>query len=741
MIKYFFLLFLNVSFLHIVLGQKEPNESHSPRIGLVLSGGGARGLAHIGVLEVLDSLGVRPDYITGTSMGSIVGGLYAIGYSGKELREIVTSVSWSEILSDFKPLNKVDYSQKEILERSMLSFSITNRRFNLPSGMIHGQRILRLLDSLIIRKPVSSDFNKFPIPFRAVTTDLTTGTTYSFDQGDLAIAMRASMAIPTAFSPIRYKGRVLVDGGVIDNLPIEEARRMGADIIIAVNVGYLDYPEEGDLNNLVTVLNKVSTLYGRNETFRIKDDADVLIEPKLGEYKVMGFSKASEIIAIGKEAGLSHCEDLSSYRSLDNKVISLPNVVNRKVDRIEFVGISDTTAHVFLSRMDFKSGQAVNAVTIAKWMDSFEATNLFHWVEYAFDNYNGKTILRFVFNKKDDNQIGVRVAYHNSTKLEMSIQYQLLDSTLVNHRLLSVLNLSRTPDFLLSLESFFGRKKRVGIEARFMYENQFVPIYEENDRLGVVQLTDVKQYLSVNLYTSRNSKLAFSLIGNYESMKPREGVSFVFLDSNRLNQTSVIGELRYKINSLDRNFLPNRGFYTDVSLSVKSPVKLSKIEQNEVLSEEINNNYGLFPQISVHLIKPLRLTQRLITTLDLRSGLSFNEMNYLDQYVIGGIHSEEFTRIVPVAGIGYGQYLADSYYSLGFGLRYRIADDFFVRTKASWLTVSYGDLDHFNDYSMNVPALDIGVGYRSMIGDIILNFGYNLEDYHSYWNVAFYPFR
>jgi NTE family protein len=731
--------FLIFSSAHAQVINKTPYDNL--KLGLVLSGGGARGLAHVGVLEVLDSLGIRPSYITGTSMGSIVGGLYSIGYSGKEIREIVTKLDWEPLLSDHRPLSGVDLKEKEILGRSMFSFSLKKKRFQLPSGILQGHHIIRMLDSLVSMKSVPKDFDQFPIPFRAITTDLMSGSTYVFDHGELSIAMRASMAIPTAFTPVRYQGKVLVDGGVIDNLPIEEIRNMGADVVLAVNVGYIEQPTEGDLSSLVGVLNKVSTLYGRNETFRTKKDADYLLQPNLKDYSITAFGKSSEIIQLGYLAAQQKADILEQ---LPHKRFTKYNdslIRAHKVLDIEYYGIPEETAEVFNHRLNFKKGVEVDQKELSRWLSILDATDRFHWIQYSFEEKAEGSILKLHFNKKERRQVDFRLAYHNSSKLEMAIQYQAIDSTLINRRFLSVLNLSSTPDFLLSYEFYFGDKRHVGIENRILFENQYIPIYQENDRLGTLSLVDLRQEVNVNYYLSQNGRLQFSIKGEFDRMKPKDGLSLWVFENQSIGQISLASHIRYTYNTLNRSFLPKSGWLLDMDYNVKIPVEVSDEEEIENELNFDGDDFGFFSQLNFTLLKPFALNNRWTFTVDMKAGLSFSSMNSLDRYILGGIHSEEFSRIIPVAGVGYGQYVANSYYALGASLRYRIGSDFFVRGKCSVLGAADEPVQSFESEAFYVPAIDVGVGYRSILGDMSFNFGYNFDDHHSYWNISFYPFR
>lgn len=192
-------LFLIILML-LLTGVQLQAQEERPKIGLVLSGGGAKGLAHIGALKVLEEEGIVPDYITGTSMGSIIGGLYAIGYTAEELDSIVNSVSWTSLLSDQIPLSSVSPQEKEDYNRYQVEFNITREGLEIPSGLVRGQKISELISRLSWHMADIQSFDDFPIPFRCVAADLISGNQYVFDQGNLTTALRASMSIPSVFS-------------------------------------------------------------------------------------------------------------------------------------------------------------------------------------------------------------------------------------------------------------------------------------------------------------------------------------------------------------------------------------------------------------------------------------------------------------------------------------------------------------------------------------------------------------
>ncbi|KKM18782.1 hypothetical protein LCGC14_1662220, partial [marine sediment metagenome] len=209
-----------------------------PKIGLVLGGGGARGAAHVGVLKVLEEYNVPIDYVVGTSMGSIVGGLYAAGMSPQEMEAIFNLVPWNDLFSDRPPEVLLPFRHKEDNQRLMaFELGVKDGKIVLPKGFIPGQKLGFLLQKLTLNVADIDNFDELPIPFRAVSADLATGEAVVHDHGSLNEAMRASMSIPGVFTPIEIDGRVLVDGGIVNNVPIEIARQIGADVIIAIDVG------------------------------------------------------------------------------------------------------------------------------------------------------------------------------------------------------------------------------------------------------------------------------------------------------------------------------------------------------------------------------------------------------------------------------------------------------------------------------------------------------------------------
>ena len=282
-------------------------EAPRPKVGLVLSGGAARGLAHVGVLKALEEQGIHIDAIAGTSMGAVIGGLYASGYKIDELEKLALGIDWKEALSDAPEREDVPFRRKQddrdFLVKQKLRFR-DDGSLGLPLGVIQGQNLALLLESLLAHSSDIRDFDKLPIPFRAVATDIVNGEKVVFRKGHLPQVIRASMSIPAVFAPVEINGQLLVDGGMVDNIPVDVAREMGVDMVIVVDIGT---PLRGrkQLNTVFDILNQSITLMTRSNSevqlASLKPD-DILIQPALASYGTTDFGRALDIINAGYRA-------------------------------------------------------------------------------------------------------------------------------------------------------------------------------------------------------------------------------------------------------------------------------------------------------------------------------------------------------------------------------------------------------------------------------------------------------
>lgn len=287
-----------------------------PRVGLVLSGGGARGAAHVGVLKVLEDLHVPVDAIAGTSMGAVVGGLYASGLNARQVEKLMNSLNWQEAFRDRPPREDLTLRRKQEDENFLVKFPLGLRHGHviLPRGLVEGQQLTQLLRRLTLPVARLSRFDDLPTPFRAVATDLESGEAVVMDSGDLTSAMRASLSAPGVFSPVEREGRVLVDGGIADNVPVDIARAMGVDVLIVVDVGAPLLPRE-QLRSVPVISNQMlAILIRRNvqEQLATLGPGDILIRPELGNTSSFDFGNVARVIGVGESAARAAAERLAA---------------------------------------------------------------------------------------------------------------------------------------------------------------------------------------------------------------------------------------------------------------------------------------------------------------------------------------------------------------------------------------------------------------------------------------------
>jgi len=292
------------------------NDLGRPRIGLVLSGGGARGAAHIGVLKVLEENHVPVDAIAGTSMGAVVGGLYASGLSAADIERVMTSVDWQDAFRDRPARKDLNFRRKLEDQNFLVKFplGLKGRKFRLPRGLVQGQKMAQILRGLTLPVSQIQSFDDLAIPFRAIATDIVTGDRVILDHGDLTTAMRASLSAPGVFAPVESDGRMLVDGGLSSNLPIDVAREMGVDVLIVVDCGY-PLVERGKLDSVATVSQQMlAILIRHNTTLQRKTltDRDVVIDPALGDFSSLDFTEHARAMKIGEEAARGAADRLAA---------------------------------------------------------------------------------------------------------------------------------------------------------------------------------------------------------------------------------------------------------------------------------------------------------------------------------------------------------------------------------------------------------------------------------------------
>ncbi|MBD9398583.1 patatin-like phospholipase family protein [Pseudomonas sp. PDM11] len=397
-----------------------------PRVGLVLSGGAARGLAHIGVIKALEEQGVRIDAIAGTSMGAVIGGLYASGYSVDELEQVALTMDWREVLSDDPPRTDVPFRRKQddrdFLIKQRLSFR-DDGSLGLPLGVIQGQNLALLLERLLVRSSDVRDFDRLPIPFRAVATDIANDEKVVFRSGHLPQVIRASMSIPAVFAPVELDGRLLVDGGMVDNIPVDVARDMGVDRVIVVDIGTPLKPRK-ELLTVVDVLNQSTTMMTRRNSeqqLATLRDSDVLVQPNMTGFEVTDFGRSEELIEAGYQAAKALQPRLAQLvrRGGGNPALTLARSAQQRAPVIHAIEVDNDSKvgdEVIRNYIRQPIGEPLDMARLQRDMGTLYGLDYFERVQYrvvsrderntlvidAREKRTGTDYLRLGLNLSDD---------------------------------------------------------------------------------------------------------------------------------------------------------------------------------------------------------------------------------------------------------------------------------------------------------------------------------------------------
>ncbi len=369
-------------------------DSERKKIGLVLSGGGARGAAHVGVIKLLEELEIPVDYIVGTSLGSVVGALYSLGKSPIELESTLATLDWNRGFIDDLPRTSLPMRRKDEEDQFLINFElgVSGRSLTLPVGVIQGHSLHLLLKNLIGGAALERDFNRFPIPFRAVTTDIETAETVVLDSGDLAKALQASMAIPAIFAPVEIGGRLLVDGGVSNNLAIDVVREMGADIVIAVDIS-TPLSERNQLNSIIRIVDQLTNLLTRGnveQQIQTLKGADIYIQPDLGSFTSADFGFVTDISRLGEKAARAQATELASlsvssaaytrYKQELNR--NRPGGLPNRIGDISFTNNSSLDTKRLMQRSSLKENTTFLTTELHDAIDLIYSTDVFEHVDY-----------------------------------------------------------------------------------------------------------------------------------------------------------------------------------------------------------------------------------------------------------------------------------------------------------------------------------------------------------------------
>jgi len=694
----------------------QPWSAKRPKVGLVLSGGGAKGLAHIGVLKVLEEAGIPIDYIGGTSMGSIVGGLYAIGYSAKQLDSLVRNANWEELLSDKISRKNLTMVEKDEDIKYILSFPIREKKITLPSGIVAGQNISQLFSRLTSPVYNIKDFSKLKIPYLCVASDIKNGAAIVLKNGVLSEAMRASMAIPTVFTPEEIDGRALLDGGLINNFPVDEVRKMGADIIIGVDVGFRD-DKVDELNSLTKIIETSIFMHSIGRNHRSQKMCNILIMPDILEYNASSFNKTDSLIARGEKAArkqYNEINELASYlHSFTDSVSIQPPILEPKdevnIKKIEVTGLKNVPEDFVLRRLLFEAPGIVQLADIDKSIENIYGTRFIERITYNFDSVEDGVLLHFKVIEKNTNYFRAGLHYDSDFKTTLLLNTTFrnvivrgskitVDMSLGENPSLSVLlykNTDWNPRYYFLLASKLVPDFGLRLQAHSLELYQ----YQNNKRTASFNFTDVTTDFFLRANISNNNIFDLGILGDYTSLS-----NLINFYKNKSNSYYINIYGSFKKDSYDYAFFPSKG------AKISAEVKYVK-----GVSDNVQNNKG-FVSASFRSNFVIPISKKLSLSEGVYGGMIFGDsVPALYKFFMGGINESTVRGVFPFVGMDLMQQTDLNVLIVRMDLQWRLWKDNFItlKTNIGNVATKRRDLLVWDDMVVGYGA---SYGYRSPIG-------------------------
>ena len=710
---------------------KSSAQSKELKVGLVLSGGGAKGLAHIGALKVIEDSGVQIDYIAGTSMGAIVGALYASGYRANELDSIFRQINFNSLIQDdFSRASKTFY-EKEDAERYAISLPFDGYKISFPQAISGGQKVYNELVSLLYHVKDVRDFNQLPIPFFCMATDIENGTAIRLDNGYLPEAIMASGTFPSLFEPMELDGNLLVDGGVLNNYPITELKSLGANFIVGVDVQH-DLSSRASLGSATDILLQINNFRTVEAMKKKSNDTDIYIRPNMAPYSVIDFDRGMEIVAEGARAALLKEKvllELSKKQSKSKPKDQTPlwNTYRKdtlNITYIEVNGMVNYSDDYVKGKLRFKEGDQIKFEDLKRGINNLAATNNFNTIRYKL--IEKTTGLGLILNlRESDNKTNIRFGAHYD-KLYKS-------AALIN---VTQKNLLRKDD-VLSLDFIFGDYLRYqidyyvdkgfnwsfGLRSKLNDFNFDIPykVLEKNFRLP-----DDPNLNTVNMdftdftnqfYLQTVYKNAFSISLGLEHKWIKYSSDTFLQESTQTNNSSVLtlekshyasvyGQLRF--DTLDDFFFPSKGFYLETDF------------HTYFLSSDFNGTFNPFSIFRSKAIAALNFAKNwsfvLAPEVGIKSGSSGTKS--LD-FALGGLGAPQTNNFIPFLGYDFIAIPGDSFLKVKATVDFEIAPKNHLMLAANIAKVT-DDILRPGSFKRAPSYFGYGLGYgfESVIGPV-----------------------
>jgi NTE family protein len=685
---------------------------HKKKIGLVLSGGGAKGMAHIGLLKLMDSLNLNVGIIGGTSMGSIMGSLYAIGYSGEEIEKRCRAMNWNHLFSDRIPFEKITIEEKLDQNRYLLELPFKNGKLKLPAGMISGPNLYNELVKLtfpVIDKP---DWDSFPIPLRINAVNILAGNNVVFKSGFLPPRMRASMSIPSIFLPISLDSSYYIDGGVVRNILIPEVKAGKPDFMIGSYTGG-NLMGIDDLNTLPKLMGQTFTIYGILDAMNEMKELNLISKPNLAGLDAGSFAKAGTIIQRGIESvgplhdTLIKLAQNPAYQR--TRPISGPHddeqILHEQfyVDEVNAKGIQKTTQHFFTSTLDVQAGDTTCLQHLFDGVLALYGSMHYDFVTYTMDfkgyTPQGRKIISLNFTVSESPNLAMRFAINYNSDNATALVVGLLGRNILfkNTRLLAEINISEKPRGKFSYFWYADKRLKWILGTTHYYEENNIGNYSRKNTSELFRVKAYNNYTWLQYKFSYRHNLSLGYEFENQLLKPKiySDTLYDWLESIRTNQHGAL--LQYEYNSLNRVALPTKG----LSLVVKARYMFGSQTTAYVAgpfasmfgSNRLTSGFDNYPKLSVFFQNYSPFTKRL-SWINRFYGATIilDGENNNDVYYLGSVERNQ-SRSIPLYGYRFGEIGASSFALAETGLQLNAWKDLYLSggVQAAQFSTDYKD--------------------------------------------------
>jgi NTE family protein len=730
---------------HIILSQEK-----KPKVVLVLSGGGAKGIAHIPLLQKLDSLHIVPDLIVGNSMGSIIGGLYAMGYSGDSIEKITKNIYWDKLLGGGQSLRSVSAEEKREFQRYLVGIGVKDGKLNSVGSLLNDQNLREYLSELTYPVYNVKDFDSLPIPFRAMATDLVEGKEVILSKGNLAYAMRASMSLPAIFKPMPYGKSVLVDGGVLNNFPTDIAKQMGADIIIGSDVGGGMEPID-KLNNIMTVLMQTSMFPSNIKNPANRDLCTILVDhlPNL-RFSTADFADSNEIYKDGKIATNQNLPALialsEKLKGFPQRTHGLPDMPKEFVlDTIIYKKISPENLPLVVGRANLKTHVKYTTKDLIAGINRAMGTNLFDEITYNYfikdEDKLGITLFGF---ERAKNQLNTSVHYDTYRGVGIIFNYTARNVLADASRLLITADIAEQPKARINYQKNFGghREWWWASEAYGAFLRQEIYINGKASDNILYNTFEFNNEINRNL-NSLKSYFGFGLSYHYTNLKPKYDREYNpnSININNYSFNNIEMNMHYSYNDMDKVFFATNGtiMKANVSRSFLTDLDTSFSDPNLMSISGKTNGYTKF---GFGIEKRLLLKKKITGIIGFDSyfifqdklkedQIPFSGFGYAAKYFLGGIIPSSGSNRFSFAGLHEDELNVTQYMGLKLGSQINIIGKIYLTPHFNIATVGFDTFDDYLDHAFNPkgnwdenlePSLVISGGaaisYQSILGPI-----------------------